>query len=405
MPPINSENTLHCIYASICSGCDRIDLSRSELENDRRTELKRLGLDSAPVDFKWIQAGGLRDRLEFTLQPALEPNKMPPRLGLFKRVDDQATDFAQRDVVDIDRCPQLSPGLQSWLEEFRRDLPSVMARRSVRLRVSPGGLRGVWLDFANEDIRDLLDDGAWLNRQLERDVIVEVGQKRKRVVKNLTGPRAHRLEDPVLESWFETSRANVFGDYHPTPLFATIGTFTQPGFQANRALVETVLQHIGPRPQRVAEFGAGIGNFTLPLLALGASVHVFESDRLAIEALKKGVVAAGLESAPLQIHAGDFILSKKAADRAFGENLTYDTVVVDPPRPGLGMFIDSIVARAEGARWVYVSCYPESLAKDAEALRERGWALERLTVVEQFPFTRHFEIVASFTKADLPQQT
>lgn len=312
--------------------------------------------------------------------------------------------------MDLPECPQLSNSLQAWLTEFREDLPRVPGPRSVRLRVSPDGLRGAWLDFANEDIRDLLEEEKWLSRMLEKNVVIEMGQKRKRVIQNPAGPRRYRLKDATLEPWFETrlrdgTRAAIFG---------TVGTFTQPGFFAAGELVQTVLEHLdevnsrlekAPSEIRIAEFGAGSGCFTLPLLSTGAEVDVFESDRLALSALEKAVTAAGLDPKRLHIHAGDFIQSSRAARllEQSGGTKPYDTIVVDPPRSGLGAFIESITVRAANADWIYVSCYPESLAKDARLLADKGLKLERLTIVEQFPFTRHYEIVATFVNLQRQQ--
>lgn len=399
---------MNCGLSDKCSGCDRIHLDLTALARDRQSELARLRLDTLPSETIWIRSGGLRDRLEFTLTP---DHGASFRLGLFAKPVDLIN---KPEIVDIAECPQLSQSLQSWLTEFRRDLPVVAASRSVRLRVAPNGTRGAWLDFSNEDIRDLLEQGTWIERQLANGIILELGQKRKRVVRNPEGPRAHRLIDPVLDPWFETL---VFRNekLETAALYSTIGTFTQPGFEANQTLVKTVLDHIGSSEEmktaRVAEFGAGIGNFTLPLLSTGAAVDVFESDRLALSALEKGVKAAELDSSKLSIHTGDFIQSAKAADKAFGKAFgpdapnakLYDTVVVDPPRPGLGRFLDAIHMHAAHAKWVYVSCYPESFAKDANELASRGLKLSRLTIVEQFPFTRHFEIVASFTTQGSPK--
>lgn len=383
--------SLSCRLAAQCSGCDRLHFDRDELEVDRRTELSRLGLGDILTNFEWIKAGGLRDRLEFSLEPTVDgaedtSSHFSAKLGLF--------DKTRAHVVDIEICPQLSSSLQQWLLEFRKDLPRVPARRTVRLRVAPNGLRGVWLDFANEDIRDLLDEGTWLARQLTNGVIVEVGQKRKRVVANHEGPRVHRLINATLAPWFET----MIGEKR-AELFGTIGTFTQPGFAAARTLVKTALAHANLKKENcVAEFGAGIGTLTLPLLASGASVDVFESDRLALMALERGVARSGLDPSRLTIHAGDFILSSRAADSIKARDRSYDVVVVDPPRPGLGRFIEAIATRADKARWIYISCYPESFAKDARVLKEKGLRLSRMTIVEQFPFTRHFEIVATFER-------
>lgn len=413
---------LTCSKAGRCSGCDLIGLNRSTLADERKATLQRLGLESVPVETRWIQTGGLRDRLEFTLESDGSKTR-PAKLGLFELKSDID---GSRDLIDIDICPQLSPNLQTWLTDFRKDLPPLRSRGSVRLRVSPDDRRGVWLDFANEDILHLLEEASWLERQIEAGVLVEMGQKRKRVVRTAAaapasndavpevGLRAHKLSDPQFEPWFQSwIRSDNGLSLSPTPLFGTIGTFTQPGFRANRVLIETVLQHadldLSKKHEnlRVAEFGAGIGSFTLPLLSTGAAVHVFESDRIALEALDLGVTAARLNRGRLTVHTGDFILSSKAAQKANAEMkkssetetaapTSFDLVVVDPPRPGLGDFIPSLAEKTRGARWVYVSCFPESFAKDRLELRRHDLELERITIVEQFPFTRHFEIVASF---------
>lgn len=398
IPAFKDDNvapkSLICSKAGECSGCDLIALNTAGLTLQRASALARLGLDDVHVQTRWIQIGGLRDRLEFTLD-AKPTTTSQVRFGLFG--------VQAKEIVDIDICPQLSSGLQEWLTDFRKDFPPLRSRGSIRLRVSPGRQRGAWLDFANEDILFLLDEAEWLGRQLQAGVIVEMGQKRKRVVLADQGPRKHRLCDAVLAPWFQTwIRSENAAALEPISLYGTIGTFTQPGFQANQALIETVLQHAEldlSKPQRnlrVAEFGAGIGNFTLPLLSAGASVHVFESDRTALEALEVAVQAAKLDRDKLTVHAGDFILSPKAAVRAKAAINGFDLVVVDPPRPGLGDFIPSLSEQTRGARWVYVSCYPESFAKDRIELRRHGLELERMTIVEQFPFTRHFEIVGSF---------
>ncbi len=392
------ESKLTCRLSDLCSGCDRIDLNRFELEEDRRQELARMGFSEVPTEFSWVGTGGLRDRLEFTLTES--------SFGLFSKKSLEQNPSSNRSVVDIDTCPQLSRRLQDWLTEFRKDLPrrpkENQTRGSIRLRIAPDGTRGCWLDFSNEDVRDLLNDGDWFDRQLARGVVIEVGQKRKRLVRSDTPPRKHRLIDPVLAPWFETLSLDAAGMPKTSPLFGAIGTFTQPGFQAQAVLVKTVLSHLERlfgieeiSKCHIAEFGCGAGAFTIPLLSTGATVDVFEFDRLALQALEKAVDAAGLTKQNLRIFAGDFIQSARAFESVKASRL-YDVVVVDPPRPGLGKFLETIGESAPKAHWLYVSCFPESFARDTEALKARGLKLEAITIVEQFPFTHHFEIVATF---------
>ncbi|MBN8539344.1 MAG: class I SAM-dependent RNA methyltransferase [Deltaproteobacteria bacterium] len=398
----NSEY-LSCSYSSVCSGCSFLHLSKNEVHELRILNLRELGI-SVPAEHEWIATGRLRDRLEFTLEI---DGSGQQRLGLYSKTN--------REIVDLEGCPQLSEDLEAWLQEFRRDLPPTKRRAAIRLRVSPSGLRGVWIDAANEDLRDLLEESKWFERQLEAGIVVEAGQKRKRVALRESATstsedskRKVGLIDAVTEAWFETS-ANP-----PIKVFGSVGTFTQPGFKAGKKLVSTVQSHLEQvateKTHRITELGCGSGTFTLALLKLGYQIQAFEFDLSAITALEKGYTAAGFEGkkdSRLQVFRGDFIQSAKAFDEArkrdseqateLSEGQRKDVLLVDPPRTGLGSFLDRILSleNYKGAPWVYVSCFPESFAKDLQLLQRHGYKLGRLSIVEQFPFTKHYEIVAT----------
>ena len=72
-----------------------------------------------------------------------------------------------------------------------------------------------------------------------------------------------------------------------------------------------------------------------------------------------------------------------------------DTVVVDPPREGLDA---RGLARAAAARQrlVYVSCDPQTLARDWHRLQRRGFRLAAATALDLMPQTHHVEVVALF---------
>jgi 23S rRNA (uracil1939-C5)-methyltransferase len=75
----------------------------------------------------------------------------------------------------------------------------------------------------------------------------------------------------------------------------------------------------------------------------------------------------------------------------------FDAVVIDPPRAGAEAQIAEI-ARS-GVRLVAaVSCNPVTFARDAKALNEAGFTLDRLRVVDQFRWSTHVELVARFVR-------
>jgi tRNA/tmRNA/rRNA uracil-C5-methylase (TrmA/RlmC/RlmD family) len=48
---------------------------------------------------------------------------------------------------------------------------------------------------------------------------------------------------------------------------------------------------------------------------------------------------------------------------------------------------------------VYVSCNPATQARDTELLREAGYQMKRISLVDQFPHTSHIETVVLFEKS------
>lgn len=73
--------------------------------------------------------------------------------------------------------------------------------------------------------------------------------------------------------------------------------------------------------------------------------------------------------------------------------LAPDVVFVDPPRAGCdGAFLAALCA-AKPRKIVYISCCPQTQARDAATLCKNGYALQRAQPVDMFPFTPHVENV------------
>ena len=82
-----------------------------------------------------------------------------------------------------------------------------------------------------------------------------------------------------------------------------------------------------------------------------------------------------------------------------------DVVIMDPPRAGSDMpFLRSLLALAP-KRVVYVSCNPETLARDVAVLCAGGYRAEKAVPVDMFPWTEHVETVMSFSKGTYPHRS
>ena len=77
------------------------------------------------------------------------------------------------------------------------------------------------------------------------------------------------------------------------------------------------------------------------------------------------------------------------------EGLRPDVVFLDPPRAGTTPeFIDAVTAMAP-RRIVYVSCDPDTLARDTALFLRRGWQAQGFQPVDLFPHTEHLETVCT----------
>ena len=75
----------------------------------------------------------------------------------------------------------------------------------------------------------------------------------------------------------------------------------------------------------------------------------------------------------------------------------FDAVLLDPPRAGATAQVAEL-ARSKVRSVVYGSCDPGSFSRDARALEEGGYRLEKLLPIDQFLWSAHVELIALFAK-------
>ena len=75
------------------------------------------------------------------------------------------------------------------------------------------------------------------------------------------------------------------------------------------------------------------------------------------------------------------------------QNAQVDVVLMDPPRSGSDEAFLSSVVKMKPKKVVYISCNPETLARDLKYLTKKGYKVERAVACDMFPFTNHCETV------------
>lgn len=90
--------------------------------------------------------------------------------------------------------------------------------------------------------------------------------------------------------------------------------------------------------------------------------------------------------------AGKFMM--KIASR----NEKIDAVIMDPPRSGSDEKFLSSVVRLSPEKVIYVSCGPETLARDVKYLVKKGYSVKEIQPVDMFPHTSNIEVIVLLTK-------
>ena len=129
---------------------------------------------------------------------------------------------------------------------------------------------------------------------------------------------------------------------------------------------------------------AGVGTFAVLLAPFVEQVYAIEESSAALADAREN--AAGIENV-------EFILGK-TEDVLSDLPRSPDVVILDPPRAGCQRSaLDKLLA-LRPPRVVYVSCDPETLARDLKVLCAEGYAVDHIQPLDMFPQTHHVECVA-----------
>lgn len=280
-----------------------------------------------------------------------------------------AVGFAARrshEIVAIEECPILSPELAGAVS-FAREIANIVRPSKkpldIQITTTLGGL--------DIDLRNI----GKLSSKTETE-LVKFASARKLA-------RLSRESEPiaaVVEPAINIGAARVV---LPPASFLQA---TEAGESALAARVVAAAEDA----KHAADLFCGVGAFALRL-AETMKVDAFDTNAGAIAALTKAGKTPGLK--PVNAQARDLfrwpLLSKELKN--------YDFIVLDPPRQGAEAQAREL-ATAKIRRIAYVSCEPETFARDAAILISGGYKLTSVTPVDQFRYSAHVELAGIFER-------
>jgi 23S rRNA (uracil1939-C5)-methyltransferase len=269
------------------------------------------------------------------------------------------------DIIPVDRCPILDPGLNGALDAgwaLAEPLIKIGKPLDIQITATDGGL--------DVDVRG--------SGPLPPNTIATLS----RVAEQHRLARLTRHGELVL---MRTPPTIAVGAAQVT---LPPGSFLQATTAGEQTLAALVSGHCA-RAKHIADLFCGVGPFALRLAAK-SRISAFDSDAGAVTALHKAATStSGLK--PIKAEPRDLFRRPLMPQ----ELRDYDAVVFDPPRQGAQAQAVQLAA-SKVPVVVAVSCNVATFARDARILIDGGYKMESVTPVDQFRHTPHVELVARF---------
>jgi 23S rRNA (uracil1939-C5)-methyltransferase len=289
--------------------------------------------------------------------------------------------FHSNQIVNIDKCPALSPKLSDILPGLKEVLAEILIDRQKAHLFLTEAYNGVDILLSISDLQSLGSN--------QRDSLIKFAEKNQ-ILRLIF--RYRKRADILVE----TAKPYVLFDSVPVEIDAQ--GFLQSSALSDQILKDKVMYYFAREDSnlRLVDLFCGRGTFSIPL-ARRFQTEGFESDKNALQAL----------SDSLRIYSNPYGFNLSVNSRDLFENpLTikelnnYDLCVINPPRAGA--VSQSIHLKDSKIRIIcYVSCNPESFLRDSIILESGGYKLSEVTPVDQFYGSPHLEIVASFIHKDV----
>jgi 23S rRNA (uracil1939-C5)-methyltransferase len=348
-----------CQHFGICGGC-AIQHWESESYRTWKRELVVATLALAKIDcevFPLIDAHG-NGRRRMTLHA---------RKGTHDVLKVGFAAAHSHDVIPIDRCPILDPGLNGALDAawaLAEPLTGIGKPLDIQITATDSGL----------DV-DVRGSGALPVAVVSALSAVAVRHRLARLTRH--GELVLMRQPPGVTM----GKARVI---------LPPGSFLQATVAGEETLAALVSERCR-RAKHIADLFCGVGPFALRL-AGKSRVAAYDSDAGAIASLQKAAAAtSGIK--PIKAEARDLFRRPLVAE----ELRDFDVVVFDPPRQGAQAQAERL-ASSKVPVVIAVSCNVATFARDARILIDGGYKIEGVTPVDQFRHTSHVELVARFTR-------
>ena len=179
-----------------------------------------------------------------------------------------------------------------------------------------------------------------------------------------------------------------------------MGSFFQTNPLCAQKLYQKVIKYASDEKQNykpiILDLFCGTGTIAQMIASKNKNAHVIGVD-IASSSIQNAIKSAtrnkikNVEFHNLDI--GDFL--------AHNPNLKdkINTIIVDPPRPGIAKKSIKKIIELNSQEIIYVSCNPSTQARDIQILMEHDYVIKKFSIADQFPHTHHIETIFILVKS------
>ncbi len=348
--------TPECKYFGRCGGCTLQHMDIETYNNFKYNLVKNALPDKVIV--KPIITINKGNRRRINLKAFKRDEKML-LLGFYR--------FHSHQIIDIDSCPVTMKSISDILVPLKETLTLILKNRQKA---------EIFLTHASNGIDMLLEVNDIIELEFEqklKDFAIKNGIIRLQISLPKKSMIIYESQSPYI----------ILGD---KKVAIDAKCFIQASFSSDRILAELVEQYLPKEKGELVDLFCGRGTFALPL-SKRFSVYGFDSHTPSLEALEE------VSKGEIFLQERDLFTNPLNTD----ELRPYRFAVINPPRAGALVQVKEL-SNSSCTRIIYVSCNPETFARDAKILERGGYKLLEATPVDQFYWSSHVEVVGVFVK-------
>lgn len=304
-------------------------------------------------------------------------------------------------VTEAANCPLAPAPFPEILEELR----AFFKKHSISVydeTTYDGLLRHIYLrrgEVSGEILLTLVINGKNLPHH---DELIETITKKFPEVVGILLNVNEESTNVILGDEFITlyGRDYIFDRLAGVNLKITAPSFYQVNRESAELLYAKAKELAAPeKDDLILDLYCGAGSIGLSMAKECREVIGIEIVESAVECAKFNAKNNGIENA--SFYAGDASEAKKLlapAEAARGEKILPDVVILDPPRGGTTEELIEHIATLAPEKVVYISCNPQTLARDMVIFKKFGYVGNAVTPFDLFPMTGHVESVVCMTK-------